>query len=168
MEQKFQNVIPLEQMRLTRTANNLPCKLNGSRVASGFMLQKSSASPIFGLTARPLLAHSESSLYHGKELLFTFASGKIVSPPASTSDLFQLIICFRHVSNLWVWVGQRFCAKFDQTFKWAQIIQKNQNNIKLAHMVYLQDIVIKKNINFDFESVNGFVQSLTKHSNEHK
>jgi hypothetical protein len=59
------------------------------------MLQKSSASPIFGLTARPLLAHSESSLCHARELLLTFASGKIVSPPSSTSDLFQMRICFR-------------------------------------------------------------------------
>jgi hypothetical protein len=59
------------------------------------MLQKSSASPIFGFTARPLLAHSESSLCHASELLFTFASGKIVSPPSSTSDLVQVRICSR-------------------------------------------------------------------------
>jgi hypothetical protein len=66
-------------------------------VASGFILQKRSASPIFGLTERPLLAHSESSLYHGKELAFTFASGKIVSPPSSTSDLYPLKIVYKKI-----------------------------------------------------------------------
>ena len=40
------------------------------------MLQKSNASPIFGLTERHCFAQSDSSLYHGKELLFTFSEGK--------------------------------------------------------------------------------------------
>ena len=30
---------------------------------------------------------------------------------------------------------------FDQTFKWAQIIQKNPKNVKPAHIVVLCDIV---------------------------
>lgn len=51
------------------------------------MLQKSNASPIFGLTERPLLAHSDISFHPGTELKFPFAAGKTVSPPSSTSDL---------------------------------------------------------------------------------
>jgi hypothetical protein len=66
----------------------LPCKLDGSKVASGLMLQKSSASPILGLTESPLFAHADISFHPGVELKFPLAAGKIVSPPSSTSDLY--------------------------------------------------------------------------------
>lgn len=66
---------------------NSPCKLEGSRVASGCKLQKSSALPIFGFMERPLLAHSDISFHPGTELKFPLASGNTVSPPSSTSDL---------------------------------------------------------------------------------
>lgn len=69
------------------TNTHSPCKLDGSRVASGLMLQKSNAAPIFGLTERPFFPHSDSSLYHGKELLFSLTEGNTVSPPSSTSEL---------------------------------------------------------------------------------
>lgn len=80
---------------LTNTFN-LQCKLDGSRLASGFMLQKSNASPIFGFTASPSLAHSDSSLKPGKELLLAFAEGNIVSPPSSTSDLTKITTTIHH------------------------------------------------------------------------
>ena len=66
----------------------IPCKLEGSSVASGLMLQKSNASPILGFTESPFLPHAESSLYHGTELKFILAAGNTVSPPSSTSDLY--------------------------------------------------------------------------------
>ena len=43
------------------------------------MLQNSRASPIFGFTERPFLAHWE--------LKFALAAGNTVSPPSSTSEL---------------------------------------------------------------------------------
>lgn len=64
-----------------------PCKLDGSSVASGLMLQNSKASPIFGFTDRPFRAHSDKSFHHGTELKFALAAGNMVSPPSSTSEL---------------------------------------------------------------------------------
>lgn len=61
----------------------------GSGIASGFMLQKSKASPIFGLTESAFFPQSDNSLYHGKELLFILAEGNTVSPPSSTSELWE-------------------------------------------------------------------------------
>jgi hypothetical protein len=51
------------------------------------MLQNSRASPIFGFTDRPFLAHSDKSFHHGTELKLALAAGNTVSPPSSTSDL---------------------------------------------------------------------------------
>jgi len=59
-----------------------PCRLLGSRDPSGLMLQKSSASPILGLTDTPLFARPPS-----EEPPFGVALGNTVSPPSSTSDL---------------------------------------------------------------------------------
>ena len=59
-----------------------PCRLLGSRDPSGLMLQKSSASPIFGLTDKPLFPRPPC-----EEPLFAIAEGNTVSPPSSTSDL---------------------------------------------------------------------------------
>lgn len=67
--------------------NNSPWRLDGSGVASGFMLQNSKASPRLGFTDKPVFAHSDSSFQKGTELLFTLADGNTVSPPASTSEL---------------------------------------------------------------------------------
>ncbi|MFS7970218.1 hypothetical protein Hanom_Chr09g00818451 [Helianthus anomalus] len=67
--------------------NYRPCKLDGSRDASGLILQKSNASPILGLTDSPSLPQSESSSHQGTALMFPFAEGNTVSPPSSTSDL---------------------------------------------------------------------------------
>ncbi|RDX67481.1 hypothetical protein CR513_53639, partial [Mucuna pruriens] len=53
------------------------------------MLQKSKASPIFGLIESPFFPQSESSFHQGTELIFPFASGNTVSPPSSTSELAQ-------------------------------------------------------------------------------
>nr|ACU20030.1 unknown [Glycine max] len=63
-----------------------PCKLDGSSVASGLMLQNSRASPIFGFTERPFLAHWDKSFHQGTELKFALAAGNTVSPPSSTSE----------------------------------------------------------------------------------
>ena len=65
----------------------LPCKLDGSKVASGLILQKSKAAPIFGFTESPLFAHSDISFHPGAVLKFPVEAGKTVSPPSSTSDL---------------------------------------------------------------------------------
>jgi hypothetical protein len=65
----------------------LPCKLVGSSVASGFMLQKSNASPIRGRTDRPFWAHSDNSSQWGTSELLTLDAGNTVSPPCSTSVL---------------------------------------------------------------------------------
>jgi hypothetical protein len=51
------------------------------------MLQNSRASPIFGFSDRPFLAHSDKSFHHGTELKLALAAGNTVSPPSSTSDL---------------------------------------------------------------------------------
>lgn len=64
-----------------------PCRLEGSRDASGFILQKSKASLFFGKTESPSLPHCESSFHHGTSLMFPLAAGKTVSPPSSTSEL---------------------------------------------------------------------------------
>ncbi len=64
-----------------------PCRLEASRVASGFMLQKRRASPMCGRTERPALAHSVNSSQSATKLLFTCDAGNTVSPPASTSLL---------------------------------------------------------------------------------
>lgn len=66
-----------------------PCKLEGSSDASGLVLQKSNALPIFGFTERPCLPHSDNSFHHGTEVMFPFAAGNTVSPPSSISDLHQ-------------------------------------------------------------------------------
>ena len=58
-------------------------------MASGLMLQNSRASPIFGFTERPFLAHSDKSFHHGTELKFALAAGNMVSPPSSTSELHE-------------------------------------------------------------------------------
>lgn len=77
----------MKQKTWREQTTNWPCRLFGSNVASGFMLQKSNASPIFGLTDKPLFPHSDNSLYQGIELPFTLADGNTVSPPSSTSEL---------------------------------------------------------------------------------
>ena len=61
-----------------------PCRLAGSNVPSGRMLQNSTASPFFGLTAKPCIAHSEnpSSLVCPSG---TGTFGNTVSPPEVTS-----------------------------------------------------------------------------------
>lgn len=64
-----------------------PCKLVESSVASGFMLQKSNASPIRGRTERPFWAHSDNSSQWGTSELLTLDAGNTVSPPCSTSVL---------------------------------------------------------------------------------
>lgn len=51
------------------------------------MLQNSRASPIFGFTERPFLAHWDKSFHQGTELKFALAAGNTVSPPSSTSEL---------------------------------------------------------------------------------
>jgi hypothetical protein len=52
------------------------------------MLQKSKASPIFGLIESPFFAQSESSFHQGTEVIFPLAAGNTVSPPSSTFELF--------------------------------------------------------------------------------
>jgi hypothetical protein len=53
------------------------------------MLQKSKASPLFGLIESPFFPQSESSFHQGTELKFPFAAGNTVSPPSSTSELYD-------------------------------------------------------------------------------
>jgi hypothetical protein len=53
------------------------------------MLQKSNASPIFGLIESPFFPQSESSFHQGTELIFPLAAGNTVSPPSSTSELYN-------------------------------------------------------------------------------
>nr|GMD43836.1 hypothetical protein Iba_scaffold1320591CG0010 [Ipomoea batatas] len=76
-----------------------PCKLDGSGLASGFMLQKSNASPIFGFIDNPLFPHSDSSSHQGTALTLPLASGKTVSPPSSTSDL-QRKFAYRYMRSV--------------------------------------------------------------------
>ncbi|RHN54379.1 hypothetical protein MtrunA17_Chr5g0406061 [Medicago truncatula] len=59
------------------------------------MLQKSKASPLFGLIESPFFPQSESSLYHGTLLKFPLAAGNTVSPPSSTSVLYISTVAMR-------------------------------------------------------------------------
>lgn len=66
-KQPYTNTMPSSQSSFYIPANS-PWRLDGSSVASGVMLQKSNASPIFGFTDNPPFPHSDNSFHHGTAL----------------------------------------------------------------------------------------------------
>lgn len=67
------------------------------------MLQKSNASPIFGLIESPVFPHSDNSFHQGTALMFPWALGKTVSPPSSTSELYDLKVRKSSEEQLWTY-----------------------------------------------------------------
>ncbi|RDX96350.1 hypothetical protein CR513_21002, partial [Mucuna pruriens] len=95
---------------------------NGSSVASGLMLQNSRASPIFGFTERPFLAHWDKSFHHGTELKFALAAGNTVSPPSSTSELHKKKKMKRTI---------KFLSKIHQRSQCKTIIWKENDSLQV-------------------------------------
>ncbi|PON93962.1 hypothetical protein TorRG33x02_103520, partial [Trema orientale] len=144
-------------------------KLDGSKVASGLILQNSNASPIFGFTARPCLAQSDNSFQYGRELKFPLAEGNTVSPPSSTSDLHQqqqdATIKHQHQNTMRNILDKLdFLSRFIKHEKRLNVIlqihQKSGNPLASIFCVELIEEVIKMCVillpNFIVENLKSF------------
>ena len=123
------------------------------------MLQKSIALPIFGLIDSPPFPQSKRSFHQGTELKFPLAFGNTVSPPSSTSELYQRItkkkvntninfmLKIIEANNAWHWshlqVHQHCCYTLTRI-----------NSTKRIHKVVIMRFILLSN--FIMENIKGF------------